>query len=264
MWQESEDGIGDLLRCELPQLAKGSLAEPEPVNVDWWAKNRILISPNPLGREDLFAIASAARESGDDAHLLQLFWHMLAWGVMGNFRNAPRIVRAAKDDAGRTHLLAALRPAAAASYQGNIDDAYRAFLNHKISRLDYAFFTKFLYFTGDRSSGGARCLILDDRVDTALFTITGHSYLPEGARRAKAYAQYCGDVYRWSAAYGVEPDRIEWRLYRFGQLTERRWQWLSAEVSLYPRGSDTRDFRRDCRTCGEPSCHYLLAWPIYR
>lgn len=116
---------------------------------------------------------------------------------------------------------------------GDSPAAYRAFVNHPISQFNYAFFSKFLYFTSDRSQPAPRCLILDERVATALRTVTGKSYIPNSAgRRPAAYADYCRDVHRWSIDYGCYPDDIEWRLYRFGQLIGSRERWLRAEVSL--------------------------------
>ena len=236
-WRESEEGIGDLLRCESPQIANGDPNEPGSVNVAWWAAKGIEVGPDPMGREDVFSVAALARESGDDGALLALFWHVLAWGVVGNFRNAARIVRAAAVDEGTAGLLSALRPAAKASHVGDIEAAYCAFVDHRIDQFNYAFFTKFLYFTSDRSAQAPRCLILDDRVATALYTITAKSYIPESQRRRPAgYVEYCGDLHRWAGVYGVEPDQIEWRLYKFGQLVGTRANWLRAEVALYRDG----------------------------
>jgi hypothetical protein len=53
---------------------------------------------------------------------VDLLWHILAWGVVGDFRNAARIVADAQSESGRLdHLLAALQPAAKASYRGDIE-----------------------------------------------------------------------------------------------------------------------------------------------
>ncbi|PJK23867.1 exodeoxyribonuclease V subunit gamma [Mycolicibacterium goodii] len=165
---------------------------------------------------------------------LELFWHVLAWGFVGNFRNVARIVRAAAVEGGNARLLAALRPAAEASFRGDIEAGYRAFVDHRISQFKYAFFSKFLYFTSDLSKPGPRCLILDDRVATALRAVTGKSYIPDSAaHKPGAYVDYCRDVHRWSLKYECAPDQIEWRLYRFGQLIGTRERWLRAEVSLY-------------------------------
>lgn len=237
-WRESEDGIGELLRCESPRIADGDLGEPAPVNVPWWAARGIAVGPDPMSREHLFSTAAIARESGSDDDLVGLFWHVLAWGVVNNFRNAARIVRAASVEGGVAKLLPALGPAAEASYRGDIEVAYRAFVDHRISHFNYAFFSKFLYFTCDRTSEEPRCLILDDRVATALRAITGKSYVPAAVRRRPAaYAEYCRDVHRWAEIYRCDRDLIEWRLYRFGQLVGTRERWLRSEVSLYRDGT---------------------------
>lgn len=236
-WRESENGIGDLMRCGSRSIAGGSLADPGSVNVGWWAARGIAVGPDPMGRAHLFSLAATARESGSDEALVELFWHVLAWGVVGNFRNAARIVRAAAVEGGEAMLLSALRPAAEASHRGDIEAGYRAFVEYRISQFNYAFFSKFLYFTSDRSKPAPRCLILDDRVATALRTVTGRSYIPGSvARKPSAYVDYCRDVHRWSVLYGCDPDEIEWRLYRFGQLIGTRERWLRAEVSLYRDG----------------------------
>jgi hypothetical protein len=59
MWQEFDQGIGDRLRCELPQPSSGTAAVSEPVNFERWTKNGVPISPHLLGRECLFAMAGA-------------------------------------------------------------------------------------------------------------------------------------------------------------------------------------------------------------
>jgi hypothetical protein len=83
-WRESDDAIGDLLQCRAAEL-EGDLDYPEKVG-SWWADHKIPISRESLGRQDLFRIAATADEGGD---LVPLLWHVLAWGVMGDLRNAP-------------------------------------------------------------------------------------------------------------------------------------------------------------------------------
>jgi hypothetical protein len=90
-WRESEEGIGELLRCDSPQIAEGGLSEPGSINIGWWAGHHIAVGPDPMGREHLFAMAAAARESSRDEDLVSLLWHVLAWGVVGNYRNAARL-----------------------------------------------------------------------------------------------------------------------------------------------------------------------------
>jgi hypothetical protein len=176
-------------------------------------------------------MATEARASGD---LVPLLWHVLAWGVIGDLRNAPTVVRSAEDSVGRSRLNEILGAAAAASYHGDIESAYRA-IHRKIKRLGPAFFTKFLYFTGNRDSQDPRCMILDSRVAEAAFTLTGTGYFDE---KSTVYARFCGDLRRWADQYGEQPDVIEFRLYKFGQLIgSRRWRWLYAEACLYRAGA---------------------------
>jgi hypothetical protein len=193
------------------------------------------ISSEYFGRDELFRVAAVARNGGDE-RLLQLFWDILAWGVMGNFRNAGRIVDFAATDDGRVRLVTALRTAADASYAGKIEDAYRAFVDHKIPRLGPAFFSKVLFFTGDRASHEPRCLIFDSRVESALPMVTGRHY-SLARKPVEVYALYCRDLHDWSQQHGVSPEAIEARLYQLGQATGNSHRaWLSAEVSLYREG----------------------------
>lgn len=232
MWRESVDGIGDLMESDL----LSSDLPPARVNTVQWANKGLRISSDHLGRDELFRIAEDTRRNCDDQQLLQLFWDILAWGVMGNFRNAGRIVDFAATDDGRTRSLTALRTAADASYGGKIEDAYRAFVDHKIPRLGPAFFSKVLFFTGDRTSNEPRCLIFDARVQSALPTVTGRHY-PLTRTPVQMYARYCRDMHEWSQQHGVSPEAIEARLYTLGQATgNSRRAWLSAEVSLYREG----------------------------
>lgn len=216
----------DLLSSDLP---------PARVNTTQWSNRGLRISSEDLGRDDLFRVAADARNGGDE-RLLQLFWDILAWGVMGNFRNAGRIVDFAATDYGRVRLVTALRTAADASYAGKIEDAYRAFVDHKIPRLGPAFFSKVLFFTGDRASYEPRCLIFDSRVESALPMVTGKHY-SLARKPVEVYARYCRDLHDWSQHHGVSPEAIESRLYQLGQATGNTHRaWLGAEVSLYREG----------------------------
>jgi hypothetical protein len=100
VWRESEDAIGELLRSDSPQLV-GDLDYHKTVDSSWWADRSVTIELGLLGSQDLFEMAGAARESGD---LVPLLWHVLAWGVMGDLRNAPTVVRSAEDSVGRSRL----------------------------------------------------------------------------------------------------------------------------------------------------------------
>lgn len=236
MWQESEDAIGDLLMSD-PLRRRGRIDYPEKVS-GWWADNGITISSAELDRDALFALAAQCRECANP-DWVSFLWHVLAWGVVGDYRNAAAIVKGAAGDVKRSQLNAVLSAAADASYGGEIQAAYRA-IHGEVPRLGPAFFSKFLYFTADRTSQRPRCLILDSRFTAAVFTLTGLGCSEE---KAATYERFCHDVHRWSARYEVAPDLVEFRLYKFGQLIDsRRWKWLHAEVSLYRQGSPNIDF----------------------
>jgi hypothetical protein len=231
MWKESEDAIGDLLMSNTLQR-KGRIDHPEKVS-SWWADNGVNINADELSRDVLFALAEECREFAVP-DWVSFLWHVLAWGVVGDYRNARAIVKSATNDVQHTQLNAILSAAAAASYSGAIRLAYTA-LHGKIPRLGPAFFSKFLYFTADRTSPQPRCLILDSRVAAAVFTLTGLDYFEE---KAATYERFCQDVHRWSVRYEVVPDLVEFRLYQFGQLiNSRRWKWLYSEVSRYREGN---------------------------
>lgn len=231
MWHESPAGIADLMSS--PRFT--DILEPGAVNPKQWAKYNILVEFDVISRDLLFDMAETARKSDSDDDHLRLFWHALAWGVMGNFRNAGQIAHSAQDEAGRLRLAHAVRTASLASYAGDIASAYRAFVETKINRLGPAFFTKILYFTGNRESVDPRCLIFDAHVESALPTITGQSY--SSTKRTTDYVRYCADVHDWARKYGTIPDAVEGRLYQLGQRTgDSRRRWLSAEVSLYREG----------------------------
>lgn len=243
VWHEGDHAIGELVHCECPQLAAGGFEVPQRINTEWWQARNITVVANPLGRSQLFSLAQKARESRDPADLLALLWHTLAWGVMGDFRNAATIVRNAETDSGREHLLGALIPAAQASFRGDVESAYLAFQAHWVPRLGRGFFTKFLHFTSDPTSSEPRCMIVDARVASAVFTLTGNDYLLPEKASAQSYGRICRDMHRWAADYETTPELIEFRMYKFGQLTNNaRWRWLHAEASLYREGQASVEF----------------------
>lgn len=112
MWQESDDSVGDLLKSRLFDDA-GRMADLVEIS-DWWAKNGITIASDGLNRDSLFAHAERCREDRD-ADWVTFLWHVLAWGVMGDYRNAPRIVASATDADQRNRLNDTLRSVAESS-----------------------------------------------------------------------------------------------------------------------------------------------------
>ncbi len=230
MWQESDSAIEDLLTSRvLGQV--GQIDDPVQVS-SWWADHGIVIESAELNREVLFALAAQCREN-TDADWVSFMWHVLAWGVMGDYRNAPTIVASAGGVEQRGLLNDILRRAAEASHRGEIRSAYTE-IRGKVPRLGPAFFSKFLYFTADRDSSDPSPVILDSRVSAASFTLTGRDYSEEKAAR---YECFCKDMHMWSQQFDVPADVIEFRMYQFGQLIDsRRWKWLHAEASLYREG----------------------------
>ncbi len=230
MWLESDSAVGDLLTS--PVLGGvGQIDDPVKVSV-WWADHGITIDSSELNRDTLFALAARCRESAN-ADWVSFLWHVLAWGVMGDYRNTPTIVASAASAEQRVRLNGILRRAAEASHRGEIRSAYTA-IRGKVSRLGPAFFSKFLYFTGNRRSSAPASVILDSRVNAAVFTLTGRDY---SEQKAATYEGFCNDMHMWSQQFEAPADVIEFRMYQFGQLIDsRRWKWLHAEASLYREG----------------------------
>ena len=254
MWRPSEDAIGELITSELPYFTHSRLDVPDQTNAGWWSSKGIDV-PSFISREDLFGEARAVRESGSDIQLIELLWHILAWGVVGNFRNVAQIVRAAHEEGGDATLLRALRPAMDASDDGDIERAYAVFLDHPINQLGPGFFTKFLYFTGNRDTTAARCLILDSLAAMAANAITGRNFNHvQGSRRRsiERYAEYCHLLQRKSEMHSVAPDLPEFRLYRLGKRFKNQCSWLTAEVSLYRDGFTPQTFDDIARVLVEP------------
>lgn len=229
-WSESEGAIDCLMQSAHPKLC-GGIDIPQKVD-RWWASKGIAIDADLLSRADLFALAEKTR-AAEKPDWVSALWHVLAWGVAGELRNVPTIVSFAEELNGRERLNDLLGHAADLSFNGEIVGAYRA-LYKQIPRLGPAFFTKFLYFTGDHASGQPRCVILDSRVASALFTLTGKSFHNE---KATVYADFCRVVHHSAQRNNCLPDEVEFRLYLFGVLIRSyRWRWLHAEASLYREG----------------------------
>lgn len=230
-WKESEAALEELMRCEHPRLV-GGIDIPQKVD-RWWARNGVPIVAETLNRADLFALAEKTR-TAEHPDWVDLLWNVLAWGVAGELRNAPTIVRSAASEGDRNRLNVLLSDVAGMSYSGNFAGAYAA-IHKKVPRLGPAFFTKFLYFTGDRSSGPPRGLILDLRVTAAAFALTGRDFYNE---KPAVYERFCGLANDCAQRTHCTPDEVEFRLYKLGVLIQNaRWRWLHAETSLYREGA---------------------------
>lgn len=236
MWEEGDAAVRDLLKPTMLGPTD-QINELIPVR-NWWADHGIVFKSTQLNRPTLFELAAQCREE-EESDWVQFLWHVLAWGVAGDYRNASRIVADTTDADGRVRLNGVLRAAAEASHRGDIQFAYTA-IHGRVARLGPAFFTKFLHFTSDCDSPGPRCLILDFRVTAAIFTLTDHSYRKE---TAATYERFCTEVHQWSELLGKPEDVVEFRLYQFGRLiASSRWRWLHAEASLYRKGLQSVGF----------------------
>lgn len=205
-----------------------------PQKVDrWWGGKGIPLNADELSRADLFGLAEKTRVA-EKPDWVTFLWHVLAWGVAGELRNVPTIVGFAEGQHGREQLNDLLGNAADLSFNGDVAGAYRA-IYKQVPRLGPAFFTKFLYFVGSPASEQPRCLILDSRVASALFTLTGKSYYDE---KPTVYADFCVLAHHAAQRNDCPSDEVEFRLYLFGVLIRSyRWRWLHAEASLYREGA---------------------------
>lgn len=214
----------------LEGITIGSVRQPEPRSIE-------------ISRDDLFAMATDARISDSAKDWHTLFWNVMAWGTVGDMRNVSRISSFAVTQT--TSFTSTLRQAAELSYLGDPTGGYVAFNNDgKIPRLGTAFFSKFLYFSGDRKAESLRCFIYDDRVRVALNIIRGD----EPRLTARGYADYSRTVHTWSRIASdltgnfVSPDELEFRLYLLGQHARTHRNWLQVEVAMHRRGTTATDF----------------------
>lgn len=119
MWEESDNAVGDLLASRVLG-SSGQIDESVRVS-SWWADRGISIDSAELNRDKLFELAQRRRESADP-DWVSFLWHVLAWGVMGDYRTSPTIVESAAGDTQRRRLNDILSAASEASYRGDIRD----------------------------------------------------------------------------------------------------------------------------------------------
>lgn len=182
-----------------------------------------------LTRRDLFELARpAGRSDASDDDVLTLLWHVLAWGTGGSQRGNDARVKAFANPADRQRNVGLLKQAIASARAGDPAAAYRSLIRRgggQIPGLGPAFFTKFLYFASEDTSG-TRCLILDARVAGSLAQ-AGWSSLPHSTSAGYSYnwytatyASYCELLKRWAANESdrmdvhVCPDEIERALFQ--------------------------------------------------
>ncbi|MFJ8441533.1 8-oxoguanine DNA glycosylase OGG fold protein [Kitasatospora griseola] len=182
-------------------------------------------------RVDRRAVFALACRAGTVEANRQLLVAALVWGSGTKAREVKRRGRifarnsVAELDARLGSALTVLREEGAVA-------AYRAFNNaHRIPYLGPAFFSKVLYFAGDRDGDGAmagphRPLILDRVVSVALrrLRIVDAGW-PLRGWTSSQYAQYLGVVHGLAQQRSVRPDRIEAALFHLGgQATRKRRQ----------------------------------------
>jgi hypothetical protein len=91
--------------------------------------------------------------------------------------------------------------------------AYRALRTHlRIAYLGPAFFTKFLYFAGYRTSQELRPLILDRFVADGL-----RAGWPTAGWPSAQYGEYLEHAHRWAQESGTTPDAVELALFDAGK-----------------------------------------------
>lgn len=159
-------------------------------------------------RADLWSLAGEYKAGKVD--VLRLFWTTMAWG--GLARGRTRVIASVMTDPAESAKL--LSRAAELSWNGHIREAHVAML-HRLSGLGPAFFTKFLWITGDPDSREPRCLILDDRTTVGYFVATNKP--PLNGEKAGDYERYCVDVHSWAHGLGVTPDAVEAGLFNLGK-----------------------------------------------
>ncbi|MGZ8178883.1 8-oxoguanine DNA glycosylase OGG fold protein [Williamsia sp. SKLECPSW1] len=246
-WAAGVDGF--LRSAILSEAVRAESSLPNRVKPTAWEKHlgympgiRLTGTPGHDGRlrvtrDDLFEHAEAVRSSGSTQDLHSLFWTVMAWGINGNMRNVGRVSSFAAGSEKR--FSTTLQGAAERSFAGDVAGAYLQFCDRgKTPHLGHAFFSKFLYFTGDRSSRSDRCFIYDDRVHVALNIVKGH----QPQLNSRFYSEYSATVHRWSATASDIPrtdtssDAIEFRLYLLGRMVGSQRNWLREEVAMLRNG----------------------------
>lgn len=179
-----------------------------------------------LTRGDIFAIGRVATApDATDDDVLSLLWHALAWGTGSSQRgNARRIESLTGAD--RAVNVELLRTAAKHAMDGDPASAYSTLIcrgGGRIRGLGPAFFTKFLYFASEGTTG-TRCLILDARVAGEL-GLAGWASLPHRGGSysynwyTDTYVSYCELLAHWAEEESdrlkttVWPDEIERALF---------------------------------------------------
>lgn len=198
-----------------------------------------------ITRAGLFSLAAADQFEQSDRSILELFWNTMAWGIAGTWRNVPRLATQVTTDSALVASL--LRQAQRLSFEGQVRESYRA-LNQNIKFLGPAFFTKFLYFTADRSRP-VHALILDERVRVAWRILVGVD-LRSGY--SQDYTEFCEAAAGAGRRTGLAPDEVEACLYHLGRQVGSYTGWLERSLRVYRE-------RLGDRT---PTIYEVLNWPV--
>ena len=200
------------------------LGDPDSWRADVHDHIRAACKPRVL-RDDLWRLADLFWEEPTDTRLLDLFWTTMAWG--GLSRGRPTVQRAVMDT--RSQSVPILRAAADYSRAGDIALAHKA-LHGKVPYLGPAFFTKFLWVTGDRDSDRPRALILDSRTTTAYLAITNTLL---DAEKTDDYVTYCASLHEWSHDAQISPDDLEAALFDLGAYVGSAAGWARILSEAY-------------------------------
>ncbi|MCH6470240.1 8-oxoguanine DNA glycosylase OGG fold protein [Sinomonas terrae] len=213
--------------------------DAKTVGVDWWNSRLAshglhqmvqVFKHGQLGRltrGDLFQLgraASAPLAAEDD--VLTFLWHVLAWGTGASQRGNEKRIQSFARPADRARNVALLKRATELALDGDPAGAYSSLIRRgggQIAGLGPAFFTKFLYFASEGTTG-TRCLILDARVASRLAQ-AGWTSLPHSGPSysynwyTDTYVSYCELLARWAneetarSKSEVWPDEIERALF---------------------------------------------------
>lgn len=120
-WSESIDRIQDLMRSHhfTDEPVRNTVATSQ------WRALNVPVEAEDLSRADLFDLAAAARSSDTDEAFYSLYWHVMAWGIVGSFRNAAPMAREAQTPQGRDKIVKAMRKASTLSYAGDLPGGVR-------------------------------------------------------------------------------------------------------------------------------------------
>lgn len=160
-----------------------------------------------VGRQDLLALATAARSGAASEHV-QLFVATMIWGSGTTNGRGPRYTHAALEDARLVDCLASTH---ALCHRMDYSSAYTTF---RMNGVGPAFFTKWFWASTLGAELMLTPLILDDRVWRSLGSLGWDSRVAAGSRRwGDRYVAYLRALHQWATLIGVSPEELEWALF---------------------------------------------------